>query len=60
MIATEPVRLATLPVDVEATAYAAAYLSGLPVYVVHDGDQWNVTEHAPDVPCWVFQVPQAA
>jgi hypothetical protein len=54
------VSLATLPVEVEAAAYSTAVVTGLPVYVQWSGEEWLMTEQAPDVACWVFMpVPQA-
>ena len=51
------VRLAAVPTEVEAAAIATGCITGLPVYVLWTGDEWLMTEQAPDVACWVFMPP---
>jgi hypothetical protein len=54
------IRLAALPLDTEAAVIATAELTGLPVYVSWTGDEWLMSEEAPDVACWVYMPPAMA
>jgi hypothetical protein len=54
------IRLAALPLDIEAAAIATGIATGLPVYVSWTGDEWLMSEAAPDVACWVFMTPSMA
>ena len=52
--------MSLLPPDIESLAMATGCITRMPVYVVWTGDEWLLTEQAPDVACWVFMPPPMA